>query len=62
MLYCVHRYFFQRDSQWFRDLFKSPASDVKANIGSEVPVDDVFLLNGITSSAFDAFLSILYPE
>ncbi|VDC02850.1 unnamed protein product [Peniophora sp. CBMAI 1063] len=61
VLYCVHRYFFQRDSQWFRDLFKSPGSDLKANMGGELPSGDVFLLDGITSLAFDAFLSILYP-
>ncbi|KZV66733.1 hypothetical protein PENSPDRAFT_553389, partial [Peniophora sp. CONT] len=60
-LYCVHRYFFQRDSPWFRDLLTTPKADVKANVGGELCSGDAFLLDGITCAAFDAFLSILYP-
>jgi BTB/POZ domain len=54
MLYRVHRYFFLRDSAYFRDL-------VKGDLAGG-PTVRPFMLNNITGVEFDAFLSILYPS
>ncbi|KAA1470547.1 hypothetical protein DENSPDRAFT_705962 [Dentipellis sp. KUC8613] len=51
VLYCVHRYFFRRDSPYFRTLFERSTSTDTA-----ITLDD-----DVECSEFEAFLSILYP-
>ncbi|KII95519.1 hypothetical protein PLICRDRAFT_219429 [Plicaturopsis crispa FD-325 SS-3] len=58
-MYCVHRYFLQQHSPWFRDLFERygiAPSDAK------FAGQDPILLAGIRSLDFARFLSVLYPS
>ena len=56
MLYCVHRYFFSRDSTYFSTRF------AQLDIRDHEPIPAIVSLGDIESKDFDAFLSILYPE
>ena len=60
MLYCVHRYFFVRDSEMFANVFTLPATPGQPQDGSsdEHPI----FLHGEKSADLEAFLSLLYPE
>ena len=56
MLYCVHRYFFSRDSTYFSTRF------AQLDIRDHEPLPTIISLGDIETKDFDAFLSILYPE
>jgi hypothetical protein len=56
VLYCVHRYFFSRDSNYFSTRF------AQLDIRDHEPLPTIISLGDIESKDFDAFLSILYPE
>ena len=56
MLYCVHRYFFSRDSTYFSTRF------AQLGIRDHEALSTIISLGDIESQDFDAFLSILYPE
>jgi hypothetical protein len=56
MLYCVHRYFFSRDSTYFSTRFP------QLGIRDHEALPTIISLGDIESKDFDAFLSILYPE
>ena len=56
MLYCVHRYFFSRDSTYFSTRF------AQLDIRDHETLPAIISLGDIRSKDFDAFLSILYPE
>jgi hypothetical protein len=56
VLYCVHRYFFSRDSIYFSTRFS------QLDIRDHEPLPTIISLGDIESEGFDAFLSILYPE
>ena len=56
MLYCVHRYFFSRDSNYFSTRF------AQLDIRDHKPLPTIISLGDIEVKDFDAFLSILYPE
>jgi hypothetical protein len=56
VLYCVHRYFFSRDSTYFSTRF------AQLDIRDHEPIPTIVSLGDIESKDFDAFLSILYPE
>jgi len=56
VLYCVHRYFFSRDSAHFSIRF------AQLDIRDHEPLPTIISLGDIESKDFDAFLSILYPE
>ena len=58
-LYCVHRYFFVRDSETFRDMFTLPLEDREIPEGN--CEDNPIHLHGESSEDFEAFLSVLYP-
>jgi len=55
-LYCVHRYFFSRDSVYFSTRFDQ--FGIRDHEAYPVPIS----LSNIERNDFDAFLSILYPE
>jgi hypothetical protein len=55
-LYCVHRYFFSRDSVYFSTRFD------QLGIRDHEALPITISLGNIESKDFDAFLSILYPE
>jgi len=52
----VHQFFFQRDSQFFRNIFQDHSLT-----GVNTP-DDLLTLTDITSLDFERFLGVLYPE
>ena len=56
MLYCVHRYFFSRDSTYFSTRF------AQLDIRDHEPLPVIISLGEIERKDFDAFLSILYPQ
>ena len=56
MLYCIHRYFFSRDSTYFSTRF------AQLDIRDHEPLPTIISLGDIETKDFDAFLSILYPE
>ena len=51
-LYNVHRYFFDRDSSYFRSILESVRE-----VGDQTPL----VLPEVTCGDFDEFLAILYP-
>ena len=55
-MYCVHRYFFSRDSTYFSTRF------AQLDIRDHEPLLATISLGDIEGKDFDAFLSILYPE
>jgi hypothetical protein len=56
MLYCIHRYFFSRDSVYFSTRFTQLA------IRDHEALTTIISLSDVERKDFDAFLSILYPE
>ena len=54
--YCIHRYFFSRDSVYFSTLFD------QLGIRDYEALPITISLGDIERKDFDAFLSILYPE
>ena len=56
MLYCVHRYFFSRDSTYFSTRFD------QLDIHDHEPLSTIISLGDTERKDFDAFLSILYPK
>ena len=56
MLYCVHRYFFSRDSMYFSIRFS------QLGIRDHEALPTVISLGDVERKDFDAFLSVLYPE
>ncbi|KAI0060616.1 hypothetical protein BV25DRAFT_1807240 [Artomyces pyxidatus] len=57
ILYCVHRYYFVRDSPYFAS--RLPAPDARTGSTTFDPTDEIW--RGITGADIDAFLSILFP-
>jgi hypothetical protein len=55
-LYCVHRYFFSRDSVYFCTRFD------QLSIRDHETLPITISLGNIERRDFDAFLSVLYPE
>jgi hypothetical protein len=55
-LYCVHRYFFSRDSVYFSTRFD------ELGIRDHEVLPITVSLGNIERKDFEAFLSILYPE
>ena len=55
-LYCVHRYFFSRDSVYFSTRFD------ELGIRDHEALPITVSLGNIERKDFEAFLSILYPE
>ncbi|TFY81097.1 hypothetical protein EWM64_g2912 [Hericium alpestre] len=51
----VHRYFFQRDSKYFADLFKQQSGE------EAVREDEPIHLNDVASDEFEALLKLMYP-
>ena len=58
VLYRVHRYFFCRDSNNFKDRLSRLSMQLEATPDSP----PVIQLDDVKSVDFDAFLSILYPQ
>ena len=56
MLYCVHRYFFSRDSVYFSTRFE------QLGIHDHEALPTTISLGNIERKDFNAFLSVLYPE
>jgi BTB/POZ domain len=56
ILYCVHRYFFSRDSVYFSTRFD------QLGIRDHEALPIAISLSNVESKDLDAFLSILYPE
>jgi BTB/POZ domain-containing protein len=55
-LYCVHRYFFSRDSDYYSTKF------TQLDIRDHEPLSTIISLVDIERKDFEAFLSVLYPE
>jgi hypothetical protein len=55
-LYCVHRYFFSRDSVYFSTRF------VQLGVRDHEPSSTIISLGDVEGKDFEAFLSVLYPE
>jgi hypothetical protein len=56
MLYCVHRYFFSRDSAYFSSKFSQLGARDHESLNNTVSLDDV------ERKDFEAFLSVIYPK
>jgi len=56
MLYCVHRYFFSRDSVYFSTKF------TQLGVRDHEPLRTVVSLGDVERKDFEAFLSVIYPE
>ena len=54
-LYCVHRYFFSRDSIFFSARF------AKLGIQNHEALPTIIPMGDVERNDFEAFLSILYP-
>ncbi|KAI0250023.1 hypothetical protein BJV78DRAFT_1128651 [Lactifluus subvellereus] len=55
-LYCVHRYFFSRDSEYFSTRF------AQLGIRDHEALPTIISLGDIERKDFEAFLSVIYPE
>jgi len=55
-LYCIHRYFFSRDSTYFATRF------AQLDIRDHEALPTIISLTEVERKDFDALLSILYPE
>lgn len=60
-LYCVHRYFFTRDSSYFSIHLFAPHFDTAKKSHEADILKTIINIDDIESRDFDAFLSILYP-
>jgi hypothetical protein len=54
-LYCVHRYFFSRDSVYFSIKFG------RLDVRDHEPLSTIISLGDVERKDFEAFLSVLYP-
>lgn len=57
-MFCVHRIFFERESQKFRQMFEEPAAPGENPAGSSAGT--AFKLEGVTANEFSKFLWIFY--
>ena len=55
-LYCVHRYFFSRDSSYFSTKF------TRLGVRDHESLPTIISLSNIERKDFEAFLSVIYPE
>ncbi|KAH9976134.1 hypothetical protein BGW80DRAFT_1118824, partial [Lactifluus volemus] len=55
-LYCIHRYFFSRDSDYFSTRF------FQLTIRDHEALPTIISLGDIERKDFEAFLSVIYPE
>ncbi|KAF8270207.1 hypothetical protein EI94DRAFT_816055 [Lactarius quietus] len=55
-LYCVHRFFFSRDSEYFSTRF------AQLEVRDHEALSTIISLGDIECEDFEAFLSVLYPE
>ncbi len=55
-LYCVHRYFFSRDSDYYSTKF------TQLDVRNHEPLNTIISLVDVERKDFEAFLSVLYPE
>jgi BTB/POZ domain len=55
-LYCVHRYFFSRDSAYFSTKFS------QLGVRDHESLNNVVSLGDVECKDFEAFLSVIYPE
>jgi hypothetical protein len=55
-LYCVHRYFFSRDSEYF----SSRLTQLGIREHEALPI--IISLGDVESKDFEALLSVIYPE
>ncbi|KAI9452808.1 hypothetical protein F5148DRAFT_1235274 [Russula earlei] len=55
-LYCVHRYFFSRDSTYFSTKL------AQLDVIDHEPLRTIVSLSEVESKDFEAFLSVIYPE
>jgi hypothetical protein len=55
-LYCVHRYFFSRDSVYFSTRF------AQLGVRDHEAISTIVSLGDVECDDFEAFLSVLYPE
>jgi hypothetical protein len=55
-LFCVHRYFFDRDSTYFSTRLK------QLGIREHEALSIIISLGDVERKDFEAFLSVLYPE
>lgn len=55
-LYCVHRYFFSRDSVYFSTRF------AQLGVRNHEALSTIISLGDVECEDFEAFLSVLYPE
>jgi hypothetical protein len=55
-LYCVHRYFFSRDSAYFSTKFS------QLDVRDHESLTTIISLGDVERKDFEAFLSVLYPE
>jgi len=55
-LYCVHRYFFSRDSAYFNYKF------TKLGVRDHEPLRIIISLDDIECQDFEALLSVIYPK
>lgn len=56
ILYCVHRYFFSRDSAYFSTRF------AQLGVRDHEASSTIVSLGDVEGKDFEAFLSALYPE
>jgi len=55
-LYCIHRFFFARDSDYFSSKF------AQLDIDDHEPLHTIISLSDVERKDFEAFLSAIYPE
>ena len=55
-LYCVHRYFFSRDSVYFSTKFS------QLGVRDHEALHTVISLSDVERKDFEAFLSVMYPR
>lgn len=60
-LFTIHRYFFQRDSQIFSEMFSLPISNDASSSKTQGTKEDPIHLPTLTMLDFERFLKILYP-
>lgn len=62
-LYCIHKYFFHRDSPTFKDMFTLPQGDADhLDATPEGTSDDnPIVLHDQIQNDFECFLKLLYP-
>ncbi|KAI0258560.1 hypothetical protein BC834DRAFT_835270 [Gloeopeniophorella convolvens] len=59
-IYKIHRYFFERESEFFRDLFSLPQGDSTAEAAEGKDDDHPIKIMGATVTEFDSLLRFFY--